>query len=449
MSEQYPVKKNRVMFITPSAYPLGGVAVWLDYLIPGLEEKGWNVTLVLVSGEHHNVAAYCRIYPSLDNVIEVTNPTGSWEGRINSLVRTISQNNPDLVVGVNIPDTYEAVNRLRDRNSHAPRVAMAIHGIQPDLLDDMAHYKNVLDGVVCTNRLTMGLAQEDAGFDALRLFYAPYGVEPGQVDSGKDTPGRKLKIAWVGRLEWFQKRIGDMPAIIKALVNRGVDFELLIAGDGPDEVALREVLDREHLTRFVQFLGVIPSNEMQSRVYDACDILLVTSYWETGPIIIWEAMASGVPVISSRYIGSGLEAGLVDGENCLMFDIGDNEAAAEQLQKLQQPERYLHLVSGGHKLINDRYNKKTSILKWDTAFKEVMELPARSAVIPRLIRLTGRLDSVFGTRMGERVRRSLGISHQHATAGGEWPHSYGSKKIDDESFWAMAARLDEKAQLSK
>ena len=433
---------KRLFFVAPSAYPFGGVAVWLDYLILGLKKKGWKVTLALVGGKHHDVTAYRRVNPNIERVIEIANPTGSWEGRVNSLVRAISQNNPDLVVGVNIPDTYEAINRMRHQKFCAPRVAMAIHGIQPDLLDDMAHYKNVLDGVVCTNRLTMHLALEYSEFDKTRLFYAPYGVEPGQVDSGKDTPGRKLKIAWVGRLEQFQKRIGDIPAIIKALVNRGVDFELLIAGDGPDEVALRGVLEREQLTRFVQFLGVIPSKEMQSRVYDACDILLVTSYWETGPIVIWEAMACGVPVVSSKYIGSGLEAGLVDGKNCLLFDFGENESAAAQLQRLQDTELYLLLVAGGYKLIDERYNKKISIQKWDTAFKEVLELPARSAVIPRLIQPAGRLDRVLGTRMGERVRHSLGFSHQHATAGGEWPHSYGNTVMDDKEFWLRAKRLD-------
>ena len=433
---------KHLFFVAPSAYPLGGVAVWLDYLIPGLEEKGWNVVLALVSGEHHDVATYRRAYPRLKNVIEIDNPTGSLEGRINNLLRIIRQHNPDLVVGVNIPDCYEAVNRLRDEKRHGPHVAMAIHGIQPDMLDDMADYGSVLDGVICTNRLTMCLAQEDAGLDESQLFYAPYGVELGQADPGKDTPGRKLRIAWVGRLEQFQKRIWDMPAIIKELVNRSVDFELLIAGDGPEKVAIQEALEQQQLTRFVQSLGVVPPEEMQSRVYDASDILLVTSYWETGPIIIWEAMACGIPVVSSKYIGSGLEAGLVDGENCLLFNIGDNEFAAAQLQRLQDTKLCQQLVAGGYKLINDRYNKKISIQKWDTAFKEVLELPARSAVISRVTSPTGRLDRVLGSRLGEFIRHSLGISHQHASAGGEWPHSYARRTIDDGDFWSMARGLD-------
>lgn len=400
------------------------------------------MTLALVGGKHHDVITYCRFYQGLKNVIEIDNPTGSLEGRINNLLWAIRQHNPDLVVGVNIPDCYEAVNRLRGEKRSTPHVAMAIHGIQPDLLDDMADYGSILDGVICTNRLTMCLAQEDAGLDVSRIFYAPYGVDPGQAGSDKDTRGVKLKIAWVGRLEQFQKRIWDLPRIIRELENRGLEFELFIAGGGSEEVALRGALEREKLTRFTRFFGVVPPEEMQSRVYDACDALLVTSYWETGPIIIWEAMASGVPVVSSRYIGSGLEAGLVDGENCLMFDIGDNEAAATQLQRLQQPELYQRLVAGSHELVNKRYSKKVSIQGWDTAFNDILKVAVRSAFSPRVTEPAGRLDGVLGMRIGESLRRSLGISHEHATTGGEWPHSYGSRMIDDGDFWSMARSLD-------
>ena len=59
-------------------------------------------------------------------------------------------------------------------------------------------------------------------------------------------------------------------------------------------------------------------------------------------------MSRGVVVVTSAYIGSGLEGGLVDTENCLMFPIGDIEAAAKGIEKLQDPKLYAGLFSGGH-----------------------------------------------------------------------------------------------------
>src|SRR5690349_18307661 len=41
---------RNILFVAPSAYPLGGVATWLDYVVPGLRHRNWKVTLGLVQG---------------------------------------------------------------------------------------------------------------------------------------------------------------------------------------------------------------------------------------------------------------------------------------------------------------------------------------------------------------------------------------------------------------
>lgn len=74
----------RVVFIAPSAYPLGGVAVWLDYLVKNLGAAGWEPVVGLVSGRWQNTGAYLDAYPALP-VVEITNPTGSAEGRLRAL----------------------------------------------------------------------------------------------------------------------------------------------------------------------------------------------------------------------------------------------------------------------------------------------------------------------------------------------------------------------------
>ena len=432
----------KIFFVAPSAYPLGGVAVWLDYLLPGLEAGGWQVTLGLVSGSYHDVDAYCRVYPRLQHVVAIDNPTGSRRGRINNLAGTFLYHAPDLIIGVNIPDVFDAVNIIRSNNKDAPHVAMAIHGIQPDLLDDVAAYRLVLDGVICTNRLTGRLAGVDAGMERSRILYAPYGVDQVREESVPQQVRGKLRIAWVGRLEQEQKRIFDLVQIIDQLACKGMEFEILIAGNGPEEQNLRKKLEQRQLLSYVCFLGMIAPEKMQELVYAHCDVLLVTSYWETGPIIIWEAMASGIPVVSSRYIGSGLEMGLIDGKNCLLYDIGDCVAAVAQLAKLREPGLRACLSAGGRGLVKTRYNRKLSIQAWDTAFQAILSLPVRGAVPLGFILPSGRLDRLLGVRKGEYIRRLLGISHTHAAAGGEWPHSYGPRKHDDSCFWQKAGQED-------
>src|SRR5262245_5653786 len=122
---------------------MGGMQTWLDYLLPGLAAKGWRYVLGMTAGRWHDVATYRRAHHGLET-IAIENPTGSHEGRIRAIVQAIRHTGPDLVVGVNIPDCYAAVARLRARGDLATRVAMTIHGIQPDLFEDARRYRDVL-----------------------------------------------------------------------------------------------------------------------------------------------------------------------------------------------------------------------------------------------------------------------------------------------------------------
>ena len=73
------IDHKRILIFAPSAYPLGGIANWLDYLSPGLEEEGWQVIHGLVTGQHHDSDAYLQRHP-WPQALRITNKTGSRTG---------------------------------------------------------------------------------------------------------------------------------------------------------------------------------------------------------------------------------------------------------------------------------------------------------------------------------------------------------------------------------
>ena len=101
--------------------------------------------------------------------------------------------------------------------------------------------------------------------------------------------------------------LSDIGAIIAELDRREVAYELLIVGEGPDGGWLRDQLSDAAGSGRVRFLGALAGNDLIEQVYSRVDALLITSLWETGPIVAWEAMANRVAVVTSAYIGSGLE----------------------------------------------------------------------------------------------------------------------------------------------
>ncbi len=434
---------TKVLIVAPSAYPLGGVATWIDYLVRGLVARGWAVTVGLTAGRFHNVEAYLEQHPGLP-CVEIFNPTGTREGRIRALMRTIIATRAQVVMGVNIIDTYEAVNRLRvEDHACGVRSLMTIHGIQPDYFEDVLRESRVLDGVVCTNRLAVEFARR-SGVASERVHYAQYGVpqiaEPRRL--APDSKQAALRLAYVGRFESWQKRVFDLLPICNGLVERGVSFQLIMAGAGPDESELRQKLsDHTHAGR-VLWLGSVPAQDMTAKVYRQADILINPSLWETGPIVVWEAMAHGLAVVSSRYVGSGREAALVDGVNCMLYDVGNIEHAVSSIAALADNSLRLRLISAGFDLLKLRYNQEASVFAWETAINRVLAQPPVPAFCANPQSSAGRLDRVLGVRFAESVRRVLRRKFEHDEPGGEWPHSYGARRFNEAQFWQEASQMD-------
>mgnify|MGYP006412246591 FL=1 len=435
--------RGHILFIAPSAYILSGLASWLDYLEPGLHDKGWKVTIGLVEGSgFHNPETYLLVHPHIKWIV-ISCLTGTPEGRIKAIQQTVMELKPDLVASVNIPDAYPAVNRLRGSRKYAPKIVMAVHGIEAYLYDDIKLFGSILDGVVCTNRLACKLSEIIGNFPENRIHYGPCGAKT--VDASfPDDHINTLTIAYSGRLEQWQKRVHDLPEIIKELEKMGVPFELLIAGNGPEDQALRKSLGPWVNKKTVTFLGRLSSECMHEKLHLRAHTLLMPSFWETGPIVNWEAMAAGVVVVSSRFVGSGLEGALKHGENALLFPVGDHKEAAIQLSRLvREPGLATRLAKNGYQIIKERYDIHVSINAWDTAFKEILDLPDRThrAFLPE-IKARGRLDNLLGIKIAEIIRGKIGKKVVANDAGGEWPHSYSGTECQDDSFWGIAKTAD-------
>jgi glycosyltransferase involved in cell wall biosynthesis len=437
------MRELTVMIIAPSAYTLGGVQTWLDYLMPGLRQLGWRVILGLASGRHHDVREYLAAHP-YDRAIPLVNETGSGQGRIDAIARAVGSVRPDIVMAVNIVDVYAAILRLKKWSGGLPRVVATLHGLQSDFLCDAKSYGGIVDGVICTNRLLQELIRNRSEVEHRRVLYAPYGVEiPGELTSKRNAQ-QLITLAYVGRLERTQKRFQEVIEIFERALQDGLEVKLIVAGEGPEMNWFVGELEARRIANRVEILGQLDQKELAESVYKIADALLITSSWETGPIVAWEAMAHGMVVISSKFIGSGKEGGLVEGCNCLMFDSGDINSAVKCIAQLKNAKIRETLTNNAFSAVGNKYSRSKSIEIWAEQLRTVMRLaPVRTHKwrfsSPRA---TGRLDRVLGVRFGEWVRKFLGREFVHQEAGSEWPHTYGKIRDDDEKFLISVANAD-------
>jgi glycosyltransferase involved in cell wall biosynthesis len=90
--------------------------------------------------------------------------------------------------------------------------------------------------------------------------------------------------------------------IIRALAQLP-DFDLLIAGDGPDRRALESLARGQGVEDRVRFLGTVKQDALRE-IYNAADALVLASSREGWANVLLEAMACGTPVVASAVWGT-------------------------------------------------------------------------------------------------------------------------------------------------
>jgi len=414
----------KLLFIAPSAYLLGGVQDWLYMTVTGLRLRGHKVMVGMPDNHFHNIKRYNSYYDEIHG-IPFRNLSGTSEGRIRALSKFIQLNKADVIVGVNIGDLYEAFKRVAHKLSNT-KLVLTLHAIEANYFLDLKEYLTEIDAVITTNRLTERLVQNMIPEYIGRIFYAPYGIIcPNTNLPDRNIQNSSLRIAWVGRVENSQKRVCDLPDILIELDRLNIDYKLSIAGDGPCLTRLKETLGGWEKQGKVVFWGFIKRESMQV-FYRHNDILLITSEWETGPIVAWEAMEAGLAVVSSKYTGYLSEQSLINNKTALLFEIGNYLEAAMQIARLS--DRFLHeeIAVQGRMMVLSKYSESRSVIAWEEAFEKTMKLETKTRIPPQVKsprKPAGKLDKVFGVSLSERPRHLSPIRRYVLDAGGEWPHS--------------------------
>ena len=148
--------------------------------------------------------------------------------------------------------------------------------------------------------------------------------------SAETVPGQPVKILFVGRLE---PRKGVMLLLegYRRLIADGLAVELVIAGSGAEEPALRQFVARHHLPG-VSFLGRF-EEAASPGLYAACDIACAPSpYGESFGIVVAEAMASGKPVVAAA--NRGYRTLLTGEAAALLAPAGDADGLYQRLKTL-------------------------------------------------------------------------------------------------------------------
>jgi L-malate glycosyltransferase len=120
------------------------------------------------------------------------------------------------------------------------------------------------------------------------------------------------------------KRVQDVVQIF-AEVNKQIPSKLLFVGDGPERSTAEDLARELGVCDEVRFLG---KQEQMEDILAIADLFLLTSEYESFGLAALEAMAAGVPVISTN--AGGLGEINIPGETGFLRDVGDIASMSQQ-----------------------------------------------------------------------------------------------------------------------
>ena len=175
------------------------------------------------------------------------------------------------------------------------------------------------------------------------------------------------RVIAVGRLD-YQKgfdRLIDAWSSLPEQLRRS--WHLDIFGQGEWHDALQAQIDRLGLGAAVRLMH--PTRQIGME-YAASDFLVMSSHYEGFPMVMVEAMASGLPVVSFDFL-CGPRDIIRPGENGLLVPEGDVNALATAMKRLMEdPEAVLRMSAEARK-VSDSYSETAIMTQWEQLFDAI------------------------------------------------------------------------------
>jgi glycosyltransferase involved in cell wall biosynthesis len=201
----------------------------------------------------------------------------------------------------------------------------------------------------------------------------PIGVTEAKLRLGL-PPGR-LIVGAAGRLS-PEKGFDLLIRSADRLLSVGADFELVIVGEGREGARLRKLVGDLGRDDRIRLLGYRPD---MPEVFRAMDIFALSSLREGLPNVLLEAMATSVPVVTTRI--AGIPRLVADGKNGLIVPPGSEAALAHALGLLlADPTLRARLGQQGRLTIEGRYSFAIRIKKLREIYDDLLaRRPLRQA----------------------------------------------------------------------
>jgi len=371
-------------------WDFGGIASFCLHLGNGLQERGYDVVLVLGTKCKPKDTAAAAVFRKMLAVKKFH----VLDLQLNSIPRRdqnaylkleIQKLNFDLLILNNFTKFLPAFNAL----SAQVRMISVGHG------DQSYSYNQFIAAQYFVHRhvaISREIFQTCSGICPpawrYKIALCHHGVPIPPVYP-LTVPEGPLRVVYCGRFDFTDKRLQDLPPVWKGFLRQGGQGRLTLIGDGEVRAWLQRQFEAETKAGTVRFLELLHGAELQAALCQE-EIVLSLSNWEgLGMSVIEAVMAGCYPVLSDTR--SGHREIIREIEGGVLSPIGDTEAFSTILLRhaVGRPE----LLSERDKIRQtavQKFSLDRMIQGYDTliagALKEALGAPAEHLGIPSALK---------------------------------------------------------------
>jgi len=197
------------------------------------------------------------------------------------------------------------------------------------------------------------------------------------VRDGWGIPADAPVVFYCGKLQPWKRPLDLVRAFAKAAVPGAY---LVFAGDGPKRGELELETRALRVEERVRILGFVNLSQLPG-LYKASDLFVLPSEYDPCPLVVPEAMLSGLPVILSAAVRGRL--GMIDqGKSGFTYPCSDSERLAEILKKVLSNPGLLERLKEGVRRQMEFWRSSdlldSSVLAIDRAIHRVRESESRN-----------------------------------------------------------------------
>jgi glycosyltransferase involved in cell wall biosynthesis len=360
---------------------VGGAERVVQTLAGGHREQGHRVAVVAVMDEERPDHPFLTPLRDLDvEVHSVIVPSRRYLQERSEVARVLRQIEPDIV------HTHgyrcDVVSSGAARALGIPTVT-TVHGFTGGGLKN--HFYEWLqrrafrqfDAVVAVATTQVeGLVRSRVSRDRIHVVRNAWtGAEAGldRQESRRllDVPEGMFHLGWVGRLE----REKGLDVMLDALT-RIADLNplLSVVGDGRERDRLREYSSKNNLDGSVRWHGAVPE---ASRFFTSFDCFVNSSRTEGTPMVVFEAMAAGAPIVATSVGGV---PDVVSVSEALLVPPEDPNALAEAIRAVHdQPEEAKRRCSAARARLEAEFAVEPWLAKHEELYLRIGQVSRRGA----------------------------------------------------------------------